>query len=282
MSESQSLTAPDLTGANVNEDESISHPVSGETSSPIASGPPTKRRMFQIRWKILLILVFAIFCAMGLGGYGLLKAEPSYWKQRRAFLESHTPEQLMKMAEALERRLLAGLTGVSTSADSGDRVDGSSGGGARTVRISTDEVNAWLDQRLGGWLSNQGKKLPKQMREPMIAVADDSLIFAFRYVGQNLDQIVSGIFSIEIQPDRQASVRLRGIRGGNLPLPAGTITHSLAGGDDDSQASQAAKMLEALDGQSFDPVITVDAQKIRILEIHLRPQQINLTVAADD
>ena len=239
-------------------------------------------RSFCFRWKKVLVLVIAFFCVTAISGYALLRAEPSYWKQRRRFLQSHTPQQLMEMGESLERRLLAGLTGVSTAANSVEALDVADQG-PRVVRISVDEVNAWLDQRLKGWLGNQGHKLPKEVKEPMIAIEDDNLVIAFRYQTKGFDQIVSGFFGIRILEDGQAKVERRGISGGKLPLPAETITQQLSHSDKpSSQTAQAAKLLEAIDGKAFDPVVTVDEHLIRILDIKLQPDGIELSIASDD
>ncbi len=238
-------------------------------------------RSTRFRWKKILIWVIAGFCLITFWVLRLLVSEPGYWKMRGEFLEATADPKLMEIAEILERRLLAGFTGVSTAAHSMDGLEGDQPD-TRVLRIYVNEVNTWLNQRLGPWLSNQRYRMPNQIQEPMIAIEDGNLIVAFRYNASVLRPIVSGVFGIDLEEDGQIKVRYKGLRGGRMPLPAATVTQLLVNSDKpESQTAHFAQLLQAMDGETFDPVLTVDEHKIRIMDVQFTPRAIDLTISPE-
>ncbi|MEE9212741.1 MAG: hypothetical protein V3U29_08820 [Phycisphaeraceae bacterium] len=264
-------------------------------TEPATARSATRRggvRRLLVRASLLCV---ALLCVAGGVGYWLWQSEPAYVTRTRALLQSKSHGELEQMASSLENRIVSELTSISPTSGTGSsthsnaavtatlesRITGDAGD-VRTISVSLDEVNAWMAVKLNAWLANQHKTLPDEITEPMVAVRDDKLVLAFRYVSDRLDQVVSLDFTVELQDGQEATIKLLGIRGGKLPLPAGTAAKLMPKTADSDQQGVIEKLAKAFDGMSFDPVANIDAsRKARVIGLALRPDGLDVTVRVE-
>lgn len=264
-------------------------------AEPATAHSATRRggvRRLLVRASLLCV---ALLCVAGGVGYWLWQSEPAYVTRTRTFLQSKSHGELEQMASSLENRIARQLSGIGlgqptgspagTSGAAADAIKGRIAGGTGdvgTISVSLDEVNAWMAVKLNAWLANQHKTLPDEITEPMVAVRDDKLVLAFRYVSDRLDQVVSLDFTVELQDGQEATIKLLGIRGGKLPLPAGTAAKLMPKTADSDQQGVIEKLAKAFDGMSFDPVANIDAsRKARVIGLALRPDGLDVTVRVE-
>lgn len=261
-----------------------------------ATPDPTGRRW--LTWRKVILLVIGGICLLGVagavGGYWLLQATPVYWQQRQQYLTSLSLQDLKREAESLERRILNELSYVS----SGSPLEGegtqqnAQGAGQdsdvaiphepRTVSLTINEVNAWMAKRLKSWMKNQQMHIPKGVTDPMVAVQDEHLVLAFQFDSGELSSVISLLFTVEIQDNHEAQIKLNKMRGGRLPLPTGIVHRLGTAGTSAKHQQQIASLAEAFDGMTFDPVMRFDQQQIRVLAIGLHPDRIDLTIQAEE
>jgi len=260
---------------------------SAQSVSKTASRWRTGKRL--VIGSLLVLLLIAAGGALWL--YTRLNTPPGYWRANARFLERHAPQRLERMGEAVRDQLIRELT------RSIDR-PGSQGGRTRRIRLSTDELNAWLATRLDIWLANQGRSLPEGIGRVMVATQDGRPVLAFAYHGGEASQAANRdgettaaprapdepyIISLGLEPaiesSGQARLRLSAIRLGQLPVPRSWAMARLeqrleAGGDPDD----AQRVLAILTGEPFDPRFRLDSRAARVVGIHVHDAAITLTI----
>lgn len=266
-----------------------------------ADQKPAKKRRVGCGTVILIMLVLG--GVIGGWCYWLWKAEPVYWVEHEKFLQQTTPQERLVMAESVEKRILDMLsvavsTGDASSHTGGDASSASGSGdsvsqavttaegqaatkvSAKTVKnpdavhsllMTTNELNAWMDQRLDGWAANQGLTIPDFIEEPMLAIEGKDMVIAFRYKKPPISQVVSLVSRVEIEKG-EAIIRVRGVRGGRLRLPGVKAASKVVGsrGGNSKIGDIAEKITEVFDGKTFDPVIKLNHQRIRMLSFVLQ------------
>ncbi len=154
----------------------------------------------------------------------------------------------------------------------------------KLIHMSMNEVNAWMNQRLNGWLVNQGKSLPKEVKRPMLAAEGDKLVLAFRYESARVSQIISVKLDVDIRDNGQAVLSVIQVRGGRLPLPARSVGNQLAEHREKLQKEQASrikKLTETLDGATLDAILPLGQEDFRLLDIKVDPTGIEMTMVPD-
>lgn len=237
------------------------------------------------RWQNAVVAVLGALCVAGLLGYVWVQSQPPYWRHRQEFVEAHTNEQLREIGESVERRILAALTAVPE-----DSNPEASGGGnpnpVRQVRVLTlavDDVNAWMHSRLKGWLRNQGITLPATIRQPMVAVDGQDLVAAFRYKSRQVDRVASVYFSFMIDPNGTARLVPVKLKMGRLRVPMYLARSFLSNGMDVGERGLASDLRDVLaNGISFEPVIRVDVNNVRITDLWCEADRVNLTLKTEE
>lgn len=232
---------------------------------------------------VLILLVLIGFLAFAYGRH-LWRSEPAYWIQNQAFTANTSDVAMTDMADRAFNRILSelaysrGYQPVDTGA--GDTT-GKQSLGVRTIRLGYEEANAWLATRLDDWMVNQGRELPAGISRPMLASNGDSLVAAFRYQNQEINQVFSVLLSLEFLDNGKAKLSVDGVRGGRLPLPTRTVLDQLPGvNKDDAQRSQTVAVL--LGQQSFDPILPIDGtRQARIIGMQVDDQGVSLVVRAE-
>ena len=257
---------------------------------------PVARARRRRRWALGCLTVFLLLIVAGLLiawiGRSLWQSEPDYWGQNQSFVQATPPQTLEVIADNAFNRVLGELS-QSRGYTSGGNSGGTSAGsgtekwkpisddalGVRTIRLSFQEANAWLAERLDDWLANQGREMPAGLSDPMLASDDGQLIAAFRFQQDELDQVISVAMSLKFLDNGQATMSVDGIWGGRLSLPVGQVMDRLPGGSggDDSQA-----VAVLMGKQPFDPVLPIDgSRRARIIGMEVDAEGVGLVVQAE-
>lgn len=201
----------------------------------------------------------------------------------------------MAIAQSVERWFLDRLSVVAESVNApdnegvGQAVNTSHAAGpgqTKVVFLTLEEINAWMDQRLRDWASNQGSEIPDYISDPMVAIEGDNLVFAFQFDKPEFRQVVSAVTKVEINKQRsdeseQARIRVVEVRMGRLGLSA---VRAVGGADESSALAEIATgITDALDGKVFDPVVRINRQKVRAVSFKLKhePLGMELTLKAE-
>jgi len=253
------------------------------------------------RLQLVLLVGMALLCSAGGVGYWLWSIEPEHWTDNQAFLESHSEDEIQDLAAKAEQRFtelsnffqsepLIQPTGNRTQARHNKADSGSDNTAlpdaaqadpnrpiTRSMAFTTQEINAWLNQRAPDWLANRGTPMPANVSRPMVAIQGEQMVAAFKYSSPEVEQVVSMFFDVKIDEQGKAQLKLNRIQGGNLPLPVEKLSQRLAGGDD---ASESVKKLAAMfEGQAFDPVWDVDkTRQARLLAFKPTAKGVEVTV----
>ncbi len=243
---------------------------------------PGRRKRWAIGCLGVILLLGAIGWISYWVGQSLWQAEPVYWEQNQRFVEVTPEETLGVIADNAYNRVLSELSQSRGYVPGGTekwRPVTEDSLGVRTIRLSFQEANAWLAERLGGWLENQGRDLPNGLSHPMLASDDGRLIAAFRYRKNEIDQVFSVAMSLKFLDDGRATMSVDGIWGGRLALPVGQVMDRLPGGAG-NEDSQAVAVL--MGQQAFDPVLPIDGtRRARIIGLEVDESGVGLVVQAE-
>jgi len=257
---------------------------------------PRKRSRTIPLLTLIALSVMAVICIGGGAGYWLWTSEPTHWTENQQYLAQHSETQLANKAELLEQRLTDEISMLSIAASQQQRAlrasqqasgDASTTTHAealkpsmKTIKMSIDEANAWLDQRLDDWLVNQGHSLPDGISEPMISSNNGKLVAAFQYSSPEVSQVVSLYFDLQVTPGGMAELKLDSVTGGSLPLPMQQIAERMANRADASETAQ--RMVQAFEGQQFDPVKSLDGGKqMRLMDFQATAEGLEFTVVVE-
>jgi len=260
----------------------------------------------KVRVRTILLLLLCVVGLLSLRVYWLWSTPPDYWQENQQYLQETSSEKRMELAQSVEQRILD-LFSFAPEQDSMNRsVDkgtGQAGNGSdiagnvigtigpkqtKVVFVSLNEINAWMDQRLGDWASNQGSSIPDFVSDPMVAFEGENLIFAFKFDRPEFQQVISAVTTIEIDKGMtdkpgQARIRVIKIRTGQLGIPGvKQVSSAIASGSDSSSdlAEAISGIKEAFDGKAFDPLIKINRQKVRMISFKIKhdPPGMELTL----
>lgn len=223
-------------------------------------------------------------------GVKLWHAQPGYWVRNQYFLEQTSKARLTDLADQAFNRFVGELSDSRgyrggrghPPNDTGQGAATSDGLKVRTIRLSFNEANAWLDQRLGDWLVNQNKSLPAGLSSPMLAGEDGRLVLAVRVKQAQFDKVVSVAMSLGFTDDGRAVLVLQGAKVGRLPLPMRTLLNRFATSQD-AEGTAKSQVLAFLQAQEpFDPILPIDGtRRARIIGLEMDDQGLSLTVQAE-
>lgn len=255
----------------------------------------------KIRMRILLLVLLGLLCLGGGRMYWLWKTPPVYWQKHQQFLEQTSPEKRMAIAQLVEQRILDQLSFVSSEpsrrvggelAGTENAILSAAVGTGNVVFITLEEINAWLDQRLRDWAGHQGRAIPDYVSDPMVAIEGENLILAFRFDQPEFKQVISAVTRIQIETGSSdktgnATVQVLKIRTGQLAIPGIKAMSGAIGKKSEASsgfAKVAAEITEAFDGMSFDPLIKISQQKVRMVSFTLKqnPAGMEIMVQADN
>jgi len=243
---------------------------------------PGRRKHWAIGCLAAVLLLIAIVGVGYLVGKRLWQTKPTYWETNRAFVQATPPETLEVLADNAFNRILSELSQSRGYAPQGIpnwQPISDDALGVRVIRMTFDEANAWLAERLDDWLEQQERDMPAGLSNPMLASDDGRLIAAFRIERSDIDQIISVALSMKFLDNGQATMSIDHIWGGSLSIPVGMVMDRLPGGAG-NQDSQAVAVL--MGQQAFDPILPIDgARRARIIGIEVDETGVGLVVQAE-
>lgn len=241
---------------------------------------------------VVLILLLGT-CVLGGYAYRLWHRQPDGWTRTMAARATRTPEARRQVAVALENRLTRELTftpetiqayanGLQTARPETQTGEPESKTFDRekTVRIGTDELNAWLAERLRPWAANHGKPIPSGINDFAYWVEDGLPVVAAHVETEGVGQVVSIKFQPTIRHDGLATLTIVSVRGGELPIPMERfherVKQGLGGNLEGDALRQAVRLLE---GGAFEPMMPVrDGEQVRVTGVTVTEEAIELTV----
>ncbi|MCA9284107.1 MAG: hypothetical protein KDA22_02740 [Phycisphaerales bacterium] len=141
------------------------------------------------------------------------------------------------------------------------------------VRISEEQVNAWLATRLPAWLRHVGAEPPEQA--PQVRLLDGAFVLAAP-LGRRM---VSATIAPELR-DAGLRFEIGGAALGAIPLPVAgreriaALARTLLGGADDEAARTALALLE---GRPLAPTQTLgDGRTVELLAIEVHDGEVLL------
>lgn len=164
-----------------------------------------------MKWKrlVLIGLLGAIVAlAVSVGGLymAVSTAQPYY---QTALLQA--PELLEEQSQKLESRLTA-LHNDATETGQWESV------------VSAEELNGWLATKLPEAFPNL---LPKNLRDPRIAITPDAIYLAARSDVAGVDTVVTVVVEPFVTAEGDLAIELRQVLAGMLPLPSKEIIDKL-------------------------------------------------------
>jgi hypothetical protein len=120
--------------------------------------------------------------------------------------------------------------------------------------FTADQINGWLATQLAHNSESSASALPKEIRDPRVAITRDALTLGFRTSSGGVETVISVDASVSLTETGAIAVRLIGVRAGALPLPVLQLADELA------EACQRLKLPVRWTRQDGKPVALVEIQ----------------------
>ena len=177
------------------------------------------------------------------------------------------------LAESVENRIIEESHKVRPAED------------AWTLRVRSEQVNAWVGSRLPRWLIHEQDVIwPEQLGTPQIRLTDDGVDLAIQFMTDGRPRVVVVRVVPEII-DQRLFMMFDRLSLGRVAMPGYTLEDlvrvaSAYGADEVMQQPEAAWLLKLLAGRdSLDPVATLaDDRRVRLMEIRLGDGYLDLTM----
>lgn len=242
---------------------------------------------------LVLSLLILAGAATGAWAWWKWRSVPHHrqvWQQR---LAATTLTERTAAAVALEQRFAhlfsatyqapGGAGSNSSSVKPGDATATSSAAtpvgdelGPRSIVISVDEANDWLETRSGlgsgategvGWLHQQGVTMPPQIKDPSLAIEGQQVLAACTVESKDISQIVSLYCDVTVPQEGKVTVRVTGIKGGDLPLPAKALASAAAAQAAEKVRDRLKDQIESLrTGKTVDAVWPLPGNRVARLK----------------
>jgi hypothetical protein len=117
--------------------------------------------------------------------------------------------------------------------------------------FTAEQINGWLAKQVA---ENQGRDMPKNFRDPRIAITKESLTLGFRTTSGGVDTVITVHAGVFLTEDGSVAVRLMSVRAGALPLPIMRLADELAA------ACQRLSLPVRWTHQGTEPVALIEVQ----------------------
>lgn len=278
-----------------------------------------KNPMVRLILQAVVLSVFLLLCAAVVAAVILWSKPPQYWQKQQHARMNQPAEQFRKKAESVSRKfqgvwsaaspddpaspgitaghVAAGQPGTKTASGNASPSSQPQGktpaqplakpiASEHELHLTTDEINAWIEQELPAILKAYGVSLPPEIRMPMIAIDGDKLILAFRYESNQTTQVLSLIVKPSMpgsSDKRKLLLEIQGLRGGRLPLPSDSLLDTLSDMAGTKTNPGMKPLADVLSGKPIDPVISLRPSPdqpatgtVRLLDFKLTGEGIDL------
>lgn len=217
------------------------------------------RRLVRILVGSLLVLLLAAIVTTWFG-YRATRQVPEFY----AAAMSHVRELPPQAGDQLEKRLLA------------LRNDARQTGDWRMV-LTDEQLNGWMTRELPVKFP---RALPPELREPIVAIRRQGVLFGCRYKDARVDTVLWLEFEPFLTDDpRVVAGQLRKARAGSLPIPTKQLVDEL------TRAARQADLPLRWDQSGGDPVALfrlpdklreLNGRRVRVEKIELRDGEIEI------
>jgi hypothetical protein len=204
--------------------------------------------------------------ALGVVCYVLQRTDPAWW-------DDHAEDRTARRAEEFENAVVSELSRVRPAG-----VPGSARSEEWSLRLSEQDLSAWLEHRLAPWaVSRLGRGVPDVA--PRVRVRDGVIVLGVRAPS---GQVVSAEVAARVDAQGQVWLVARAMRVGRLPMPRGLVFAGewLTPGD----SSVVRDVVEALEGRRplGSGAVPVDAaRRARVLDIRCEEGVLELRLVTE-
>jgi len=240
------------------------------------------RSLRRIKWSaVIALLMLGLVTIAGLMLLASGRA-PKQLNEMKAKVAAIAPRSRAERARAFEEAVATVITEPFPGEASAFGGGTTTGGGVSrvqeldgTVRIGLDvvDLNLWLHERLGAWLSNQGQALPSGV-DGWLTV-DEQLL---RLSASDESRLGGRPVTLSLEPlvdeDGLLHLRIQSVRVGRMPLPVSTVAERIAGLN--------AMLGRLTTGGGVVPLWPIDDRRSRrLLSIETTPTQIWIRMKAE-
>jgi hypothetical protein len=192
----------------------------------------------KLRFAAIGSLVATALLVALLGGayYAAQQVRPFYEQALRI-----EPEVLQRGSRELESRATALYSDAQQT-------------GRWQALFTAEQINGWLATQLAQNSEGTDSALPRNIRDPRVAIARDVLTLGFRTSSGGVETVISVDASASLTDNGAVAVRLISVRAGALPLPVLQLADELA------SACQKLKLPVRWTRQDGKPVALVEIQ----------------------
>jgi hypothetical protein len=180
-----------------------------------------------------VVVVALVVAAVGTAYYAAQQVRPFYQQALNI-----KPEVLERGSRELESRATALYSDAR-------RI------GQWQALFTSEQINGWLATQLA---QNANGELPKSIRDPRIAIANDVLTLGFRTSSGGVETVISADAAVSLTDDGAVAIQLIAVRAGALPLPVLQLADELA------DACQKLNLPVRWTRQDSKPVALVEIQ----------------------
>lgn len=230
------------------------------------------------RW-VVVVAVVLVLCAtiLVLLATNLTRMSPRWWRSVQA-----DDPRTIELAEAVENDLVNVMYKV--------RDDGVA---PWSVGLRAADANAWLNTRLGQWLTNRDERFvwPSRVRNLQVEFDRGLVHVGIELAREEETQVLSATLRPEFHDDGSLWVRAESVMVGRLPLPADWILKQAESNWPDLLPSvtwddpEARTLLDALAGRG--PLATVpvvelgDGRRVRVIAMRSTDSTLYLTLRTE-
>lgn len=199
-----------------------------------------------------LTILIALITVLGCWGYYQWQNIPGYWTANQKFLESTQSNQIDQMAMSTENQILNLFSMLPENNDAFKQNQTQSKHKnkpkpqQKKIKLSTREVNAWLDRRLMAWASNRDFQLPPEIKNMMVHPENGAIAVAFEYEKNQMQKVVTLLFEVQMIGHGKAMIHLTQLRGNSLPAKPSWLVNNV----NDQQLKQV--VTELIQGKTID------------------------------
>lgn len=211
--------------------------------------------MHRVRRFFIVLSVFLV--VLGVATFAVLVTRRPVWYRPPDPMDM----RVMALADRVEYRIIEEAQRIRPDE------------GAWTVRIRSEQVNAWLASRLPKWVANRYEQgWPDALGTPQVRLAEASIDLATEVQLHGRAQVIVLTVAPWLDDDGGMRLRLDGIQLGRIPLggdPISRLTELLDGVVDIDDRMRS--WIAVLTGETaIDPIIRLaDDRRVRITDLRV-------------
>lgn len=261
-----------------------------------------KKELTLARLGLLTIppVALLLVVAAGVGALSRWLAEPQYWQQYEQWLATMPRQELLRLSRSAEQSFVTWLMGPTETVGTGPQqveavldklaiaLEGRRplvvpGGEPRTLRLTVEQINAWLATNGRPWLDRHGLYIGGKIRNLMIAFEQRRPVLAFQVQAGSLTQIVSLVTDVTLPDAQTLHFKLNQIRGGTLGVRSGSLADPVRLLEDQLDEEQRSFLQQLRQGVTTRVPQVLQAaepeQQIAITQLSIEGDGLQITLA---